>query len=147
MVELCNHSKAINLPKTLKNILDLGSKSGFTEANYTSLFLQLIKKHLTSSYISALTYSQDGVALFTYLLSLVDTSSEVTKIRLALAAIERKQNEPISVSALKVKAMTTSLLFLLQPSAELASIDRRSTRAAQDAIFCLVSEPTKRIRK
>ena len=143
VVELCNHSKAINLPKTLKNILDLGARSGFTEANYVSLFLQLIKKHLESSYISALTYSQDGVALFTYLLSLVDTSSEVTKIRLALAAIERKQNEPISVSALKVKAMTTSLLFLLQPNAELASIDRRSTRAAQDAIFCLVSEPTR----
>ena len=142
-IDKCVQSQAINIPKSISNIILEGQKIGYTAQHYNHIWLAFIQKHLSASYISALTYSMDTEALFEYLLSLVDTSTEVKKIRDALAAVIRKQTDPIATPVLKVKSLTTSLLFMLKPNEDLADVDRRSTRAAQDSIFSFVNDATK----
>ena len=102
-VDQCLHSNATNIPKSINNLLDEGEKRGYVKESYISLWLQFIKKYLPNSYQPALTYSQNLNDLFEFLLSLVDTNSEITKIRNALSKVVRKCDEPASFSVLKVK--------------------------------------------
>ena len=86
-VDQCVHSQATNIPKSVSNLIDEGEKRGFTEGSYSSLWLQFIKKYLKNGYHPALTYSRNLNELFGFLLSLVDTNSEITKIRNAISKI------------------------------------------------------------
>lgn len=138
-IHLCSASQAINIPKSILNLLDEGQNRGFTAENFTSLFLLFINAYLPEAYISALTFSSDVDQLFTYLISLVNTSHEVEKIRTALAAIERKPNDPLTGPILKTKALTVSLLYMLQPASNEEDVSRRANIAASDAIFSLIN--------
>ena len=141
-IDQCQNSGAINTPKSILNLLNDCSNRGFTAENYASLFLQFIQKYLPESYVSSLTYSNDTEQLFTYLISLVNTTHEVSKIREALGQIERKTDESLANAVLKVKSLTNSLLFMLNPSATLEDVDRRSSIQAVDSIFSLVNQQT-----
>ena len=138
-IHLCSASQAINIPKSILNLLSEGEIRGFTAENFTSLFLLFINKYLPEAYISALTFSNDVDQLFTYLISLVNTSHEVEKIRSALAAIERKPNDALTGPILKTKALTVSLLYMLQPASNEDDVSRRANIAAGDAIFSLIN--------
>ena len=46
LVEKCSHSGAINLPKTIINMLKHGVDSGYGESHFASIFLQLIREQL-----------------------------------------------------------------------------------------------------
>ena len=142
-IESCVHSKAINVPKSLSNILSEGIERGYTAQNYSTVFLQFIQKYIPGSYISALTYCTNIEPLFKYLLTLIDTSSEVKKIRIALASVKREPNEPLAEASLKVKALTSSLLFMMNPNSTLADVDKRSNYAAQDSIYSFVTAKTR----
>ena len=142
-IESCVHSQAINVLKSLSNILSEGVERGFTAQNYTTIFLQFIQKYIASSYISALTYCTNVEQLFDYLLTLIDTSSEIKKIRLALSSVSRQPKEPLAEASLKVKALTSSLLFMMNPNSTLAEVDKRSNYAAQDSIYSFVSSKTR----
>ena len=139
-VDQCMHSQATNIPKSISNLMEEGEARGFTEVAYTSLWLQFIKKYLKNSYQPALTYSRNLNELFEFLLSLVDTQTEITKIRTAIAKIVRKQEEPVSFSVLKLKSLTSSLLFMIEPTATLNQVSKRSSRAAIDGLYSLVSD-------
>ena len=143
LIEKCAHSNAINLPKTIINILQHGVKSGYAETHYASVFLQLIREQMPEAFIAAQTYSTDTSQLFSYLLNLIDTTAEIEKCRVALKNIIRKSEENISIVILKVKAITTSLYFLVSPHATLESITRKSNKAAIEAIYSLISDATK----
>ena len=143
LIEKCAHSNAINLPKTIINILQHGVKSGYAETHYASVFLQLIREQMPEAFIAAQTYSTDTSQLFSYLLNLIDTTAEISKCRVALKNIVRKSEENISIVILKVKAITTSLYFLVSPHASLESITRKSNKAAIEAIYSLISDSTK----
>ena len=138
-IHLCSTSQAINIPKSILNLLEEGQVRGFTAENFTSLFLLFINTYLPEAYISALTFSTDVDQLFTYLISLVNTSHEVEKIRNALASIERKPNDPLTGPILKTKALTVSLLYMLQPASDEEDVSRRANIAAGDAIFSLIN--------
>ena len=142
-IESCVHSQAINIPKSISNILTEGVERGFTAQNYTTVILQFIQKYIASSYISALTYCTNVEQLFDYLLTLIDTSSEIKKIRLALSSVSRGPKEPLAESALKVKALTSSLLFMMNPNSTLEEVDKRSNFAAQDSIYSFVTQKTR----
>ena len=142
-IESCVHSQAINVPKSLSNILSEGVERGFTAQNYITVFLQFIQKYIASSYISALTYCTNVEQLFDYLLTLIDTSSEIKKIRLALSSVSRAPKEPLAEASLKVKALTSSLLFMMNPNSTLAEVDKRSNYAAQDSIYSFVTAKTR----
>ena len=142
-IESCVHSKAINIPKSISNILSEGIERGFTAQNYTTIILQFIQKYIASSYISALTYCTNVEQLFDYLLTLIDTSSEIKKIRLALSTVSRGPKEPLAEAALKVKALTSSLLFMMNPNSTLEEVDKRSNFAAQDSIYSFVTTKTR----
>ena len=139
-VDQCMHSQATNIPKSISNLMEEGEARGFTEVAYTSLWLQFIKKYLKNSYQPALTYSRNLNELFEFLLSLVDTQTEITKIRTAIAKIVRKQDEPVSFSVLKLKSLTSSLMFMIEPTATLFEVSKRSSRAAIDGLYSLVSD-------
>ena len=143
LVERCPHSKAINLPKTVINLIKHGVDSGYGDSHYASIFLQLIKVHLPESFLAAQTYAKDTSALFNYLLNLIDTTGEIGKCRVALKNVTRKVSDPISVVILKVKAITTSLYFLVSPHGSLDSITRKADKSSIEAIYSLVSEATK----
>ena len=98
---------------------------------------------IPGSYISALTYCTNVEALFEYLLTLIDTSSEVKKIRMALASVTRQTTEPLAEAALKVKALTSSLLFMMNPNSTLGEVDKMSNYAAQDSIYSFVTTKTR----
>ena len=70
----------------------------------------------------------------------MDTQTEITKIRTAIAKIVRKQEEPVSFSVLKLKSLTSSLLFMIEPTANLNQVSKRSSRAAIDGLYSLVSD-------
>ena len=108
------------------------------QTTYTSLWLQFIKKYLKNSYQPALTYSRNLNELFEFLLSLVDTQTEITKIRTAIGKIVRKQDEPVSFVVLKLKSLTSSLLFMIEPTATLNQVSKRSSHAAIDGLYSLV---------
>ena len=143
LVERCPHSKAINLPKTVINLINHGVNSGYGEDHYASIFLQLIREQLPESFLAAQTYAQDTGALFNYLLNLIDTTGEIGKCRTALKNVTRKVNDPISVVVLKIKAITTSLYFLVSPHGSLDSITRKADKSSIEAIYSLVSDSTK----
>ena len=143
LIEKCAHSNAINLPKTIINILQHGVKSGYAETHYASVFLQLIREQMPEAFIAAQTYSTDTSQLFSYLLNLIDTTAEISKCRVALKNIVRKSEENISIVILKVKEITKSLYFLVSPHASLESITRKSNKAAIEAIYSLISDSTK----
>ena len=126
-VDQCVHSGATNIPKSIKNLMEEGKLRGFTEAAYTSLWLQFIKKYIENSYQAALTYSRNLNELFEFLLSLVDTETEITKLRNAISKITRKQEDPVSFSVLKMKSLTTSLLFMIDPTAQLSEVTKRAS--------------------
>ena len=107
------------------------------------MFLQLIREQMPEAFIAAQTYSTDTSQLFSYLLNLIDTTAEISKCRVALKNIVRKSEENISIVILKVKAITTSLYFLVSPHASLESITRKSNKAAIEAIYSLISDSTK----
>ena len=142
-VDQCVHSGATNIPKSIKNLMEEGTLRGFTEAAYTSLWLQFIKKYIENSYQAALTYSRNLNELFEFLLSLVDTETEISKLRSAISKITRKQEDPVSFSVLKMKSLTTSLLFMIDPNAPLSEVTKRASRAAVDALYTLISEEAK----
>ena len=139
-VDQCVHSGATNIPKSVANLIEEGEKRGFTESAYSSLWMQFIKKYIKNSYQPALTYSRNLNELFTFLLSLVDTNSEITKIRNAISKITRKQEEPASFSVLKLKSLTSSLLFMMDPTATVQNVSQRSSRAAIDGLYSLITD-------
>ena len=105
--------------------------------------MQLIREQLPESFLAAQTYAQDTGALFNYLLNLIDTTGEIAKCRTALKNITRKVNDSISLVVLKIKAITTSLYFLVSPHGTLDSITRKADKSAIEAIYSLVSDSTK----
>ena len=143
LVEKCSHSGAINLPKTIINVVNHGVDSGYGESHFGSIFLQLIREQLPESFLAAQTYATDTSQLFNYLLNLIDTTGEISKCRTALKNITRKTDDSISIVILKVKAITTSLYFLVSPNASLDSITRKADKSAIEAIYSLVSDSTK----
>ena len=143
LVDQCVHSGATNIPKSIKNLMEEGIQRGFTEQAYTSLWLQFIKRYIENSYQAALTYSRNLNELFEFLLSLVDTETEITKLRNAISKIQRKQEDPVSFAVLKMKSLTTSLLFMIDPSASLAEVTKRASRASIDALYTIISEEAK----
>ena len=76
-------------------------------------------------------------------MSLVDTETEITKLRNAISKITRKQEDPVSFAVLKIKSLTTSLLFMIDPTAQLSEVTKRASRAAVDALYTLISEEAK----
>ena len=102
--------------------------------------MQFIKKYLKNLYQPALTYSRNLNDLFKFVLSLVDTQTEITQIRTAIGKIVRKQEEPVSFSVLKLKSLTSSLLFMIELTATLNQVSKRSSQAAIDGPYSLVSE-------
>ena len=143
LVEKCSHSGAINLPKTIINVVNHGKESGYGESHFGSIFLQLIREQLPESFLAAQTYATDTSQLFNYLLNLIDTTGEIAKCRTALKNITRKTDDSISIVILKVKAITTSLYFLVSPHATLDSITRKADKSSIEAIYSLVSDSTK----
>ena len=143
LVEKCSHSGAINLPKTIINVVNHGVESGYGESHFGSIFLQLIREQLPESFLAAQTYATDTSQLFNYLLNLIDTTGEISKCRTALKNITRKTGDSISIVILKIKAITTSLYFLVSPHASLDSITRKADKSAIEAIYSLVSDSTK----
>ena len=143
LVEKCSHSGAINLPKTIINVVNHGVESGYGESHFGSIFLQLIREQLPESFLAAQTYATDTSQLFNYLLNLIDTTGEISKCRTALKNITRKTDDSISIVILKIKAITTSLYFLVSPHASLDSITRKADKSAIEAIYSLVSDSTK----
>ena len=143
LVEKCSHSGAINLPKTIINVVNHGVESGYGESHFGSIFLQLIREQLPESFLAAQTYATDTSQLFNYLLNLIDTTGEISKCRTALKNITRKTDDSISIVILKIKAITTSLYFLVSPHATLDTITRKADKSAIEAIYSLVSDPTK----
>ena len=144
-IESCQYSKAINVPKSLSNILMEGVDRGYTAQNYASIFLQFIHEYIPNSYLSALTYNRNVEALFQYLLALVDTSSEVKKVRIALSSVTRQIKEPLSEATMRVKALTNSLLYMMNPNNTVEEVNKRSDYAAQDSIYSFVTNKTKNL--
>ena len=142
LVEKCSQSGAINLPKTIINVVNHGVESGYGESHFGSIF-QLIREQLPESFLAAQTYATDTSQLFNYLLNLIDTTGEISKCRTALKNITRKTDDSISIVILKIKAITTSLYFLVSPHASLDSITRKADKSAIEAIYSLVSDSTK----
>ena len=139
-VDQCVHSGATNIPKSVANLIEEGEKRGYSENAYSSLWLQFIKKYIKNSYQPALTYSRNLNELFSFLLSLVDTNSEITKIRCAISKITRKQEEPVSFAVLKLKSLTSSLLFMMDPTATVQNVSQRASRAAIDGLYSLITD-------
>lgn len=142
-IDHCIHSGSINVPRTIINLLDLGKERGYTEPHYGSLFLQFIKSYIPNSHQAALTYSRDVNELFNFLLSIVDTEQEVSKLRNAILKISRKPEDPISVPVLKMKSLMTSLFYMLDPESTISSVNKRAEKAAIDCLYCLISPECK----
>ena len=142
-IDHCVHSGSINVPRTIMNLLDIGTERGFTEQHYSSLFLQFIKTYIPNAHQAALTYSRDTNELFNFLLSIVDTEQEVSKIRLAILKISRKPEDPISLPVLKMKSLMTSLFYMLDPECTINNVNSRAEKAAIDAMYCLISPECK----
>ena len=110
LVERCSHSSAIDLPKTIINVINHGKTSGYGEDHFGSIFLQLIREQLPESFLAAQTYATDTGALFNYLLNLIDTTGEIAKCRTALKNITRKVNKQFTtIPKPKIKVNKSSV--------------------------------------
>ena len=142
-VEECEYSGAVNIPKSISNLLDEGELRGYSEECYKSLWLQFLKEYCRDSYATALSYSRDLNSLFQFLLSLVDTNAEIAKLRAALAAVTRKTTEPITIAANKLQSLSKTLLFMIQPDLNIEVGKQRAERSTIDGLYSLISENCK----
>lgn len=142
-IERCVYSKSINIPKSLFNILAKGEMLGYSNDQFGEIFLLFIQKHLPAHYTSAMSFSLSTNALFQHLVSLIDTSSEVKKVRKALSEVSRKPGEILADPVLKTKALTATLLWMMDPSEAMNVVTRKAEKAGIRAIFCLLEDKTK----
>ena len=56
-IKQCVHSFAVNIPKSISNLLAEGESRGYSEESNRSLWLQFIKHYAKDSYQPALAYS------------------------------------------------------------------------------------------
>ena len=137
-IEQCLFSKSINIPKSLFNVLSKGMDFGYSSAQFGQLFLLFIKEHLPAHYSSAMSFAMSPDSLFQYLVSLIDTSSEIRKVRKCLQQIKRQPGDILTDPVLKVKSLTATLLWMLKPNENLETVQRKSDKAAIKSIFQLV---------
>ena len=142
-IELCLFSKSINIPKSLFNVLSKGVEFGYSAAQFGQIFLLFIKEHLTAHYSSAMSFAMSPDSLFHYLVSLIDTSSEIRKVRKCLQQIKREPGDMLTDPVLKVKSLTATLLWMLKPNENLETIQRKSDKAAIKSIFQLVENKSR----
>ena len=137
-IEQCLFSKSINIPKSLFNVLNKGVDFGYSSTQFGQLFLLFIKEHLAAHYSSAMSFAMSTDSLFQYLVSLIDTSSEIRKVRKCLQEINRHPGQALTDPVLKVKSLTATLLWMLKPNESLETVQKKSDKAAIKSIFQLV---------
>ena len=142
-IERCVYSKSINIPKSLFNILAKGEILGYSNNQFGEIFLLFIQQHLSAHYTSAMSFSLDTNALFQHLVSLIDTSSEIKKVRKALSEVTRRPGDILADPVLKTKALTATLLWMQNPAETMSVVTRKAEKAAIRAIFCLLEAKTK----
>ena len=138
-IESCEFSQALNIPISMDKLLKEAEINGFSEDQIKELFLDFIKQFKPASLLTARTFSDSANEIIQFLISLVNTPSEVQKVREALKKISREPSTELIDSILKVKSLTSTLLLLNNPKSDRQRIDKRSTTAALDAIFDLVN--------
>ena len=138
-IESCEFSQALNIPISIDKLLKEAEINGFSEDQIKELFLDFIKQFKPASLLTARTFSDSANEIIQFLISLVNTPSEVQKVREALKKISREPSTELIDSILKVKSLTSTLLLLNNPKSDRQRIDKRSTTAALDAIFDLVN--------
>ena len=143
-IEICSYSTGLNVPKSIYNIIARGEEIGYSETQFGEIFLLFIKQHLPDYYTSAMSFSMSTNALFNHLVSLIDTSSQVKLVRKELSQVSRKPGESIASVALKVKSLTASLLWMLEPSAEMSKISRKSDKASVRSIPSFLEQKTRK---
>ena len=89
---------------------------GYSNNQFGEIFLLFIQQHLPAHYTSAMSFSMSTNALFQHLVSLIDTSSEVKKVRKALSEVTRKPGDILADPVLKTKALTATLLWMMNPA-------------------------------
>ena len=142
-IERCVYSKSINIPKSLFNILAKGEMLGYSNDQFGQIFLLFIQQYLPAHYTSAMSFSMSTNALFQHLVSLIDTSSEVKKVRKALSEVSRKPGDILADPVLKTKALTATLLWMMNPTESMNIVTRKAEKAGIRAIFCLLEAKTK----
>ena len=119
-------------------MLSKGVDFGYSAAQFGQIFLLFIKEHLPAHYSSAMSFAMSPDSLFQYLVSLIDTSSEIRKVRRCLQQIKREPGDMLTNPVLKVKSLTATLLWMLKPNENLEIVQRKSDKAAIKSIFQLV---------
>ena len=135
----CQYTGALNIPQTLEKLLDEGAECGLSEDLFKSLFLDFIRVYKNESFQTAKSFSRNANEILEFMISLVNTSSEISKVRSAIKEICRNETDELIDVVLKLKSLTTSLLFLVNPKSNRTSVEKRSTSSAVDAIFDLIN--------
>ena len=135
----CQYTGALNIPQTLDKLLDEGAEFGLSEDLYKSLFLDFIRVYKAESFQTAKSFSRNANEILQFIISLVNTSSEISKVRSAIKEICRNETDELIDVILKLKSLTTSLLFLVNPKSNRTSVEKRSNSSAIDAIFDLIN--------
>ena len=138
-IESCEFSQALNIPISIDKLLKEAEEYGFSENQIKELLLDFIKQFKPASLLTARSFSDSANELIQFLISLVNTPSEVQKVREALKKISREPTTELIDSVLKVKSLTSTLLLLNNPKSDRQRIDKRSTTAALDCIFDMVN--------
>ena len=85
------------------------------DSQICQIFLHFSKTFLPQNFSSLSRFGNDADQFFLNLLSLADSDVEVIKIRTALAALQRKANEPISIVLLKIDFLYSALYTMQYP--------------------------------
>ena len=139
-VTLCQFSGALNIPLSLDKLFDEGCLHGLSEDLFKDLLLDFIRVYKSESLLTARNFSRDLNEILNFTISLVNTSAEIEKVRNAIREVARSPTDELVDCVMKLKSLTTSLLFLVNPNAERTTIEKRADAVAKDSIFELVNE-------
>ena len=138
-VSICQYTNAINIPLTLDKLLDEGMTYGLNEELFRQLFVDFVRIYRPDCFQAAKTFSRSAQEILDFIISLVNTSAEISKVRIAIKEVYRGENQELIDVVLKIKSLTTTLLFLQNPKAERSTIEKRAVTASIDSIFELIN--------
>ena len=109
-------SKSINLIQTVKGFIKRGTEMGLGEDDWCQVFLILLRRFLPLMFTSLSRHVGNVDALFTEMVSTINSDHEISKLRNALSTTTRKVTEQIHVSLYKIKSAYSMILQINNPN-------------------------------
>ena len=136
------HSGAVDIIKSMLNLIDLGVNMGLNETGFEALFIDFVRTFLPNSLSVISRYTGSCFDVVDQIASLVDGNYEIEKVRKTIRGIKRPAHEHINFVATKIKSLYVAIYNLVSPDMSLEKLQSRTEAHTLDCLKLLIKETT-----